>query len=183
MWNMENASPDREKGLAMKKTLALILAVAMVATCLTGCSLFMKQPEPEPAADAQAAEIEKIEQLAARCRTACNEMDVQGILDCLTPSVAAPLRSMLKLAGNLTDTAEDQVMELLCTSLNADSSDYRAFCQSLRTELSEIEVDGDKATARLTYTYEQDGQSYQGKADAAFVRTDGVWYISKLQGR
>ncbi len=168
----------------MKRMLSLILAAAVLAACLSGCSLFRKPAAPEVVTeDLQAEQIEQIQQLADRCRTACNEMDVEGILNCLTPSVAEPLRSVLKLGGNLTDTGEAQVMELLCSALGADSSDYQTVCRSLRTELSEIEVDGDKAAANLTYWYEQDGLTYEGKADLTCARTDGQWYISKLQGK
>ena len=64
-----------------------------------------------------------------------------------------------------------------------DSSDYQQVCRSLTAELSDIEVDGDKATANLTYRYELDGQAYEGKADLTCEQSDGRWLISKLQGK
>ena len=168
----------------MKRFLTLILVCALLVLCLSGCSLFKKPAPPEPVPeDTQAEQIDRIRQLADRCRIACNEMDVDGILDCITPSVATPLRSMLKLAGGLSGDGEAQVMELLCSALGADSSDYQQVCRSLTAELSDIEVDGDKATANLTYRYEIDGQAYEGKADLTCEQSDGRWLISKLQGK
>lgn len=195
MWNMENSVPAVEKGSVMKRLLYLVLAVVLIAACLLSCSLLKKQSDPSSDEDDPVAQIEQetpalseddqiaeIEALEDRCRSACNAVDVDGILDCLTPSAAKPMRTILDLAGSFSDTGEEQVMGMLCSTLGASSSDYRQFCESLDTELSNIEVRDDKATADLTYWFEEDGQRFEGKANLTCKRIDGQWYISKLQG-
>ena len=177
----------------MKRLLYLLLAVVLIAACLFSCSLLKQQSDPSSGEDdpvsqieqetpAQEEQIAEIEALGDRCCSACNAVDVDGILDCLTPSAAKPMRTILDLAGSFSDTGEEQVMGLLCQTLGASSSDYRQFCESLETELSNIEIKDDKATADLTYWYEEDGQRYKGQADLTCKRIDGQWYISKLQG-
>lgn len=183
----------------MKRLLYLLLAVVLIGVLLLSCSKLRQKTEPAASGDDPVGEVQQIEQetpaqtpdeqaaeieaLADRCRAACNAVDVEGILDCLTPTAAKPLRTLLELAGTMSQTGEEQVMGLLCQTLGAPSSDYRQFCQSLDTELSDINVKEDTATADLTYTFEQDGQRYEGKADLTCKRIDGVWYISKLQGK
>ena len=71
----------------------------------------------------------------------------------------------------------------LCQALGAGSSDREQVCKTLDTELSDIKVDGDEATATLHYTYEENGKRYGADADVTFERIDGQWYISKLQGK
>ena len=177
----------------MKRLLYLLLTVVLIAVCLFSCSLLHKptgqlSDEEEPVSQneeetTQEDQIAEIEQLEERCRTACNEVDVEGILDCIHPSAAKPMRAMLGIAGKLSGDGEDQVLDLLCQMLGAESSDHTQFCKTLDTDLSDIRVDGDQATASLHYTFEQDGQLYQANADVSFKREDGQWYISKLQGK
>ena len=180
----------------MKRLVYLLLAVVLIAACLFSCSVLQKkadapsseddpagQTEQEESAPATDEDALQIEQLADRCRTACNELDIEGILDCIHPSAAKPMRTMLGLAGTLSGTGEEQVMDFLCQLLGAESSDHTQFCKTLDTELSDVEVDGDKATASLHYTYEEDGKRYGADADLTFKCVDGQWYISNLQGK
>ena len=178
----------------MKRLLYLVLAVVLIAACLLSCSLLRKQSDPSSDKDDPVAQIEQdtaaqdeqiaeIEELGERCRAACNEVDVEGILDCIHPTAAKPMRAMLGLAGTLSADGEDQVLDFLCQTLGAESSDHTQFCKTLDTELSEIQVDGNKATASLHYTYEEDGQRYGADAELSFKRVDGQWYISNLQGK
>ncbi len=185
----------------MKKLLTLVLAFALIAVCFLSCGKLKDLVKPadgsselaeqveqiehveEPELPEQDEQVEQILDLETRCRTACNEVDVEGILDCLAPAVAGPMRTMLDLAGQLSGSGEEQVLDFLCQLLGAESSDHTEFCRTLETELSDIEVDGDKATASLHYTYEEDGTRYGADADVTFKRIDGEWYISKLKGK
>ena len=129
-------------------------------------------PEEE---DPQAAEIEALEE---RLLNACHELDAEGILDCVDPSYANPLRATMKLTG------EDQVFGLLCQILGAAGSpDHEEVCRTLDTEMSNVEVNGTDAAAELHYTYEQDGKVYGADADVEFKYADGRWYISSLKGK
>lgn len=171
-------APSGEKEKDMKRTLTLILAAALIVTCLSGCGLFRREAEPVP--DEQA---DSVAQLVDRCRTACNELDIEGILNCLHPTAAKPLRSVMKLASGLSGKDEDKVLEQLCVLLGADASDPREFCRTLRTELGEVETQGDRATAPLRFIYEVEGEPYMAEVSVTCTCIDGTWYISRLEAK
>ena len=176
----------------MKKLRNLILAIVLIVAILFIWVRLRnpgktEKPSDEPPAeteqteqipeeeDSQAAEIEALEE---RLLNACHEMDAEGILDCVDPAYAGPLRATVKLAG------EDQVFSLLCQILGADgSADHAEVCRTLDTEMSGVEISGDGAAADLHYTYEQDGKVYGADADVEFKYVDGRWYISSLKGK
>lgn len=175
----------------MKKIRNLILFIVLIAAVLfivgrlknpgkndDSQAESAEEAQVEQSGEAEDARAAEIRQLEARFLTACHEVDVEGILDCLSPSLAKPMRPVLLVAG------EDQVLALLCQILGADSaSDHREVCRTLDTELSGIEVTGDEATADLHYTYEQDGKLYGADADVEFKYIDGRWYLSSLKGK
>ena len=89
---------------------------------------------------------------------------------------------MLKVAG-LSGKSDEELLELVGTYMGAEATDYSEFCETLTTEIGEVEVHGEKANTTVTYTFEQDGQTFRGEADVSFTRVDGQWYISSLQGK
>ena len=178
----------------MKKLLTVFLACVLIAAVFLSCGKLNGLFQPKAPAEEESVQtadepsgedpdVEEIQALADRCRAACNEMDADSALDCLTPSAANPLRSMMKVTQTLGGDGDGQVMDLLCQALGAGSSDREQVCKTLDTELSDIKVDGDEATATLHYTYEENGKRYGADADVTFERIDGQWYISKLQGK
>ncbi len=166
----------------MKRMVSLALLLALMALCLSGCSLFDKlfrdQPEPETTAQAR----QSVEQMVARCTTACNDLDLEGILDYVTPKYADPARAMLKVSTALGGKSDMELLDDLVKLLGADAetSDAWQVCQSLETEVTSLEVDGDEATARLHFTFTQDAQDYVGETTVSCTCIDGKWYITNL---
>ena len=174
--------PQRRKDDPMKRTVSILLAAALLALCLCGCSLFRKHTE-EPAPQVEELTPQQhVEQLVSDCTDACHDMDVEGILDCVNPKLADPMRSMLKVAG-MSGKSDEEMLELVGTYMGAEATDYSEFCETLSTELGDVEVHGEKANTTVTYTFEQDGQTFRGEADVSFIRVDGQWYISTLQAK
>ncbi len=166
----------------MKRTLSFLLVFALLALCMSGCSLFKKHTEqPVPQVE-ELTPRQHVEQLVSDCTDACHDMDVEGILDCVNPKLAGPLRSMLKVAG-LGGKSDEELLELVGTYMGAEAADYGEFCETLTTELGDVEVQGEKASSTVTYTFEQNGQTLRGEAEVSFTRVDGQWYISALQGK
>ena len=168
----------------MKRAISIILAFVLLALCLSGCSLFKKKQPEQPAAPRveELTPQQHVENLVSDCTAACHEMDVEAILDCVNPKLADPLRSMLKVAG-LSGKSDEELLELVGTYMGAEATNYSEFCETLATETGEVEVRGEKANTTITYTFEQDGERFQGEADVSFTRVDGQWYISSLQGK
>ena len=166
----------------MKRTLSILLAAALLTLCMSGCSLFKKHTE-EPAPQVEEMTPQQhVEELVSDCTDACHNMDVEAILDCVNPKLADPMRSMLKVAG-LSGKSDEELLELVGTYMGAEATNYSEFCRTLTAEPGEVEVHGEKANTTVTYTFEQDGQTFRGEADVSFTRVDGQWYVSTLKAK
>lgn len=176
----------------MKKLRNIILAIVLIAAVLFIWAKLKNPEKPdapseEPPAEAEQTEqveeaedsqVAEIEALEEQLLGACHALDAEGILDCVYPSYAGPIRTTMKLTG------EDQVFDLLCQILGATgSADHTEVLTTLDTEMTNVEVTGEEAAADLHYTYEQDGKIYGADADVEFKYTDGRWYISSLKGK
>ena len=177
----KSSFPRGRKDCAMRRTLSLLLVFALLALCFSGCSLFKKHTEQSDPKVEELTPQQNVELLVDRCTDACHDMDVEAILDCVNPKLADPMRSMLKVA-EVSGKSDEELLELVGTYMGAEATNYSEFCETLTTELGDVTVRGEKASAAVTYTFEQDGQRFQGEADVSFIRVDGQWYISALQG-
>ena len=164
----------------MKRTLSFFLAFALLALCLSGCSLFKKHTEASEPKVEKLTPQQNVEKLVGECTGACRDMDLEAILDCVNPTLADPMRSMLKVAG-LSGKSDEELLELVGTYMGAEAADYSEFCETLSTEVTDVQVHGEKADATVKYSFEQDGQLYEGEADVNCIRIDGKWYISSLK--
>ncbi len=169
----------------MKRIISFMLILAMLTLCLTGCGPFGKilkrQPTPTPEPEPVPEPVETIEEMLARCNAACNAVDLEGILDCVSPKLADPLRLTLKLASSLGGKSEEELLDQLIGMLaGAETTDSWQVCQTLDAEVVSIQENGDEAQVALKFSFEQDGEQYTGETTATCVRIDGRWYISKL---
>lgn len=168
----------------MKRIVSLILVTALLAASLGGCGMLRKlsdENEPETTADAN----QSVEQMAERCVSACNNLDADGILDCVAPEIAKPAKTMMNLAGKLSGKDDEEMLETIIGLLGAEeTADAAQVCRTLEVgELQNVEVDGDTATAEADFTFEQDGQTYVGHTTITCKCIDGKWYIYRLNSK
>lgn len=165
----------------MKRIVCVLVMTALLVMSLSGCGtleeLFKLQPEPETTA----ASRETVEQMVERCNAACNDMDLDGILDCVSPKIADPLRTGLDLAGKLGGQSDEELLNTLLEVLGAERAENAGeICSTLQIEVDSVEPDGDTAQAEVSFTYFQNGQKYVGKTNVSCVCIEGRWYISGL---
>lgn len=165
----------------MKRMVSLALLLAMLMMCLSGCSLLDElldgQAEPETTDTATM----KVEDTVARCVAACNRVDVDGILDCISPTIAKPARTMLKLAGSLSKQSDEEMLKSVLDLLGAEETENCVqVCQTLSATVERVEVDGDEATAKISFSFTDREEPYQGSTNASFVCIDGRWYLKML---
>lgn len=160
--------------------LHLRLASLLVALCLL-CSCGAS-PERE------------ISHLVRRLETSYNDMDVDGILDCLEPSMANVLESALTfglgLAGSLSgfdlgDMDAQFLMDFAKVYYDTLPESERAMAQQevpqLSIELEEIQVDEDRGRAQAVATLSfEDGNGQQVSETCLlyFTCIDEEWYLS-----
>lgn len=165
----------------MKRLVSLVLVLALLTVCLSGCSVFRKLIEDEPEPQTTADATQSVEDMLARCVAACNNVDVDGILDCVTPKIAKPARTMMNLAGSLGDKSDEEMLESVLGLLGAEETTNAAeVCRTLSAEVQNVEVDGDSATADVTFGFAQGEKRYTGDTTLTCVCIDGQWYISVL---
>lgn len=172
----------------MKRIVSLILIAALLAACLSGCGLLRKlsaDDEPDTRPDPVAEEKQSVQDMADRCVSACNNLDPDGILNCVAPAIAKPAKTMMNLAGELSGKDDDEMLETILGLLGAEgTTDAHEVCETLEvSELQNVEVDGDTATAEADFTYEMDGETYVGHTTVTCKCIDGEWYIYRLSSK
>lgn len=165
----------------MKRAVTLMLTLALLIACLSGCSAFKKLVKNQPDAEVVIDPNKKVEDVIDRCNIACNNTDIEGILDCIDPQLAKPIRASLKVAKGIGGKDDEDMLNTVVGLLaNTDVKDSFDVCQTLELNVESLEQDGDVATAEVKFSYKLDGQKYIGTTTAKCKYIDGQWYISKL---
>ena len=120
------------------RIIALLLAVTLLSAMLAGCSLekvFNKDKR-------------EISELLSDFESACNSMDVDAMLDCLSPKITDKIEAALDVYGLFTDKDAQDVIDGISKNLTDDSESIGSeFFSSLIITLNDITVEDDKATA------------------------------------
>lgn len=158
-----------------KRAVSLIVAAAFLACVLTGCG--------------GSAERD-IERLTQRFCDAYNEVDVEGMLDCLEPSMANTVESMIELSWGLMTSLLDIDLDItpsmmydlaaVCFDVLPDSYGYANAMPVLEIDLEDIQVDESEeyAVAQATITVTVSGQSESYSGPLYYRVADGDWCIS-----
>ena len=116
--------------------------------------------------------------------SACQQLDLNAMLDCMSPDAATPLRGGASLAGTLTGKTPEEILDAAVPFFFG--SDYASsdFLRSLRLKVEDIAVAEDSPTALCTLSYTLNGEKKEGDVSIQLVKLeiDGQlgWYISSL---
>ena len=148
----------------MVKAVALVMVVVLLVS-LGGCG--------------QKGDIKK---LMSRFETACQSLDVEGIMDCLDPTIIKPLRSILGILGmgDLSGALGDVIDALGLTGI-PDISSVDAL-QDLRLTPTDYSFGSDKTSCAVTteIAYTLGGQEYTATVVLNCIQVDDVWYIGGI---
>lgn len=154
-----------------------ILAVLWSGVLLCGCGT-----SPEA----------RIRQLNDQFCDSYNHLDVEGLLDCLEPSMAEKVNAMVEFSvgvfGALTDIELDLDAETmysllnLCVNLTPESELEEIGMPELTMELQSLELSEgeDAAVAVVEITLEAGDQIQQDQCQVYYVNLDGDWYFSNM---
>ena len=152
-----------------RRLAALVLGLALVLS-LVGCGGNSDEQE--------------IRSTLKSFASACQQLDLNAMLDCMSPDAATPLRGGASLAGTLTGKTPEEILDAAVPFLFG--SDYASsdFLRSLRLKVEDIAVAEDSATALCTLSYTLDGEEKERDMSVQLVKLemDGQtgWYISSL---
>ena len=144
---------------------ALVLLVALILGCLTGCS----------------GDRRKINGLLAEFQRACNSLDIDSILECIDPRTADVIKLAVGLYGLFSDQdtgeALRNISEALIGGLALRDSE---FFLSIKIDPKEIRINGEEAIVSAAVQYTVNGETYDRLAEFLCVDYLEKWYISRF---
>lgn len=143
--------------------------VLLVISSLTSCSKTDVQKE-------------SIKQTLVNFQSACNNADIDGMVDCINPTISKPIQVGMALISTLSGDAYDEMLEEISTNI-ADSvfgQDYGGmdFLKSISFSDMKITVNKDKATVECTIQYKIAGELFDNYTTINMIKKDDDWYIS-----
>lgn len=152
----------------LRRLTALTLGVLLVLT-LAGCA---------------SGDQRQIRATLNQFESACQQLDLNAMLDCMSPDAATPLRGGASLMGTLTGKTPEEILDEAVPFLFGEDYANSDFLRSLRLKVEDIAVAGASATALCTLSYTLNGEKQQRDVSAQLVKleVDGKsgWYISGL---
>lgn len=155
----------------MKKIcVSLFSAVLVLAVAFSLCSCFNQQSAE--------SEEEKIKAVMTKLQTACNELDVNGMLDCVDPDEAGNLKLAAGAAGLLGKNNADILKKLISKVGDYGDIDAEEFFSSVRITVNSIKLSSDSQSADVaaTVTAESNGETKSRDVMIACVQKNGNWY-------
>lgn len=146
----------------MHRVAAVLLLAVMMLTLLTGCGAKGKAKET-----------------IANFESACQALDVRGMLECINPTISKPVLTAMNLLG-VEDTSST-LTELvgILGMFEGAGEKTEEFVQSIEIKPDDFEFNDDKdectVTAELSY-----GEDNTETITIDLVLKDEVWYISGI---
>lgn len=160
-----------------KRRIAAALVCVLMAFSLTACG---SNPERE------------IDALNRRFCRSYNNLDMDGVIDCLEPSLADTVNAVLDLSMGLLGAAADIDLDLdaetmyalaeVCFDIMPEEQRDAMQIPELDLELESLEVsdDGTRASGVVTLTLENDSASQSATSEISYVKIDGDWYFANV---
>ena len=145
------------------KLIAAGAILLLMLSCLFGC-------------DAKSKEVES---LLAEFEQACNTLDINAMLDCITPTVADPIKVGVSLYDLFVQQSDDKTLDQIAVVLSGDSKlDGNDFFSSVKIEVRSVKADGENMLAETDLSYTLLGQTYEKDAIFTCTMNSDKWYIS-----
>lgn len=123
----------------------------------------------------------EIETLTKNFETACNSLDLNGILDCVTPEISTSVKAVTGFIGMFSDKDSDEILEKVGSVIfKGLPENSREFFSSIKVDIDTVEQGEDKASAAARITYEISGEKHEKDLSLDYSCVDGKWYISNL---
>ena len=149
----------------MVRAIALVMILVFALASLTGCG----------------KNKEEITNLLTEFEYACNTLDVNAILECITPKKADTIKLALGIYGMFTDKDTNEVLNDISERLIGDFElDGNDFFSSIKIAVDDIAVEDEDAIAYTTVEYKINGADYKKPAEFKCVYYMEKWYVSKF---
>lgn len=151
----------------MKKfrLLALLLVLSLALTNFTGCA---------------ASEKKEIKATIKEFNEAARNVDMDGMLNCIDPKVAAPINMGTGILGSLLGVDVSEMVNYIVHDVLKIDAESNDFLRTLKIETGKITVNETKATVECTIKYESGSDKYEKGAVLTMTKSGEKWYISSI---
>lgn len=117
---------------------------------------------------------------------ACNELDIQGILNCIDPKVSDPIKTVVAIGGIVTDNVDQYVKEIM-SGIEKELTDTVGSNGNEGDVLASIELEPEKyslkkkeGVVRCAATFEVNGMDITKTLNISVVKKNEEWYVSGI---
>ena len=118
-------------------------------------------------------------ELINNLETACNTMDVSGILDCFNPDTVAPLKVLVNAIGSGKDSVVNFIYDALGITVTEEESEE--VTQKFELEVEEIEITDETGTVKCKLNFEAGDSLVEKEIVFKVIKVDEQWYIDGLK--
>lgn len=122
----------------------------------------------------------EIKEVIKNYEKACNDVDFEGILNCMHPKDADKIKLAAGIVGFFGNVDADKLLEKLSGFISGKVKMGKEFFESLKITIDEIDVDDDKADVDVYVTYMLNGQETTVEADMELEYYEEAWYITSF---
>lgn len=150
------------------KSILLVLVISFASVMLCGCG-----------------DKGDIKGLMKEFESACNDLDIDAMLDCLNPKIADTVNTTLGLVGMFTDTDTDTMLDSISKALlggTEEGENGSEFFSTIQIDVEEIDAGKNSATVDVEISYEVNGETIDKPAEFTcnYSDEDEKWYISNV---
>lgn len=128
-------------------------------------------------------------ELIENFETSCNALDVDGILDCINPTISNPIKVGLKIgnmiSGQVLDGYLIEILDSLAggltESLGADDAEVSEVFGKIQLTPEKYDLKSQKGTVSCTAKFEIGGTEITESIDIEVVKSSDEWYISGMK--
>lgn len=126
----------------------------------------------------------KCKEVVEKFETACNETDLDGILDCITPDISSPIKMAMGVVDLLPGVDSSETFtELLTELMGAEGAniDASALFGSMKLDITKTKKDSKDRLVYVDITYEVLGEPLKSHGVFRMEEEDKEWYIKSFK--
>ena len=122
-----------------------------------------------------------VKKLIIRFEEHCNVLDINSMLECLSPSISKTVNLATDILGLLTNTDTEALLDKLADILTSEKGwSGKEFFSSIQIQIEDVAVHETDATVLSTVNYTAFKKEHSKSATFKCVLKDGKWYISSI---
>lgn len=152
----------------MKETIRkLFCFVATLLMCASICGCSTNETPENP-------EEKQIKNTILEFQQSCNDIDVDGMLDCINPALV----KMIDVLPGDPDKVLIAIIDLICLVDIDTADDILAFFESIRIDTESFEIEDDSATVDAVLSYTLDDETSAEDVTIKMIKKRGNWYLT-----